>query len=364
MSSAGGAAEAGDPEGYLTHDGDTNNNPGNTVGQVRRQPDNLTDPKLMFSVTKRSMDFIDRQANAKRPFYLQISHYAMHEGRECLPATRAKYVKHPSVQAYYRRVGKKADNIGRKQDPAIWLGMAEDLDHCIGDVLAKLKSAGIADNTYVVVMSDNGYRHKELKLHPQLTQPMHARKWWVWQGGIRVPMIVRGPGIKAGSTFEGNVVNYDLLPTFVDWAGGQPKKLKNIDGVSLAGYLRGRNPDEAFLKRHLYFHYPHNRTSMPHSAIVSGTDKVIHFYGHDDIPMLFDLAKDEGETTNLAAKQPKRHQALFNEMMRYLKQVGARMPKVNPNLDPEAYKKTEAYGARLPYGPFKQRRLLSDDEKK
>ena len=160
------------------------------------------------------------------------------------------------------------------------------------------------------------------------------------------------------------MVNYDLLPTFVDWAGGQPKKLKNIDGVSLAGYLRGRKPDEAFLKRHLYFHYPHNRTSMPHSAIVSGTDKVIHFYGHDDIPMLFDLAKDEGETTNLAAKQPKRHQALYNEMMRYLKQVGARMPKVNPNLDPEAYKKTEAYGARLPYGPFKHRRLLSDDEKK
>jgi len=355
----------GDPgdEGYIAHDGDTTNDPGNTVGKVARLPEDLTDPKLMFSVTKRSMDFIDVQAKAKRPFYLQISHYAMHEGRECLPATRTKYVKHPSIQAYYKRAGRTADNINRKQDPAIWMGMAEDLDRCIGNVLTKLKQTGLADNTYVVVMSDNGYRHKELKLHPKLTQPMHAHKWWVWQGGIRVPMIVRGPGIPAGSTFDGNVVNYDLLPTFVDWAGGQPKKLKDIDGVSLAAYLRGRKPDEAFLKRHLYFHYPHNRTSMPHSAIVCGTDKVIHFYGHDDIPMLFDLAKDEAEATNLAGKHPERHQALFGEMMRYLKAVDARIPKVNPDFDPEAYKQMEAYEKRLPHGPFKGRRPLADDEK-
>ena len=193
---------------------------------------------------------------------------------------------------------------------------------------------------------------------------MHARKWWVWQGGIRVPMIVRGPGIKAGAVFEGNVVNYDLLPTFVDWAGGKPSKLKNIDGVSLAGCLRGKKPSEDFLNRYLYFHYPHNRTSMPHSAIVSGTHKVIHFYGHEDVPMLFDLAKDEAETTNLAAKHPERHRQLFGEMMRYFKEVGARMPKVNPDFDPEAYKTTKAYDDRLPYGPFAGRRQLAGDEKK
>jgi arylsulfatase A-like enzyme len=356
----------GDPgdEGYAQHDGDTNNNPGNTVGKVTRQPDDLTDPKLMFSVTERSLKFIDAQVRAKQPFYLQISHYAMHAGSECLPATRKKYVKHPAVQAYYKRAGKTEASIRRKEDPAIWLGMGEDLDRCIGDVLNKLKEHGIADNTYVVVMSDNGYRHKELKLNPSLTQPMHARKWWVWQGGIRVPMIVRGPGIKAGAVFEGNVVNYDLLPTFVDWAGGKPSKLKNIDGVSLTGYLRGKEPTEAFLNRYLYFHYPHNRTSRPHSAIVSGTHKVIHFYGHEDVPMLFDLAKDEAETTNLAANHPERHRQLFGEMMRYFKEVGARMPKVNPDFDPEAYKTTKAYEDRLPFGPFVGRRPMAADEKK
>ena len=100
---------------------------------------------------------------------------------------------------------------------------------------------------------------------------------------------------------------------------------------------------------------------MPHSAIVSGTDKVIHFGGHDDIPMLFDLAKDEAEATNLAGKHPERHQALFGEMMRYLKAVDARIP-MNPDYDPEAYKQMKP--TKTPAsGPFKGRRPLADDEK-
>ena len=120
------------------------------------------------------------------------------------------------------KIGKTTDTVKRKEDPAIWLGMGEDLDGRIGAVLERIKELGIEDNTYVVMVSDNGYRHKELQLTPGLTQPHHAAKWWVWQGGIRVPMIVKGPGIKPGSVFDGNVVNYDFLPTFVDWAGGDP----------------------------------------------------------------------------------------------------------------------------------------------
>ena len=253
----------GDPhdEGYVLHDGDTNNNPGNTLSEDTKQrlPENLTDPKLMFSVTNKAIGFMDEQVRAGKPFYLQISHYAMHEGRECLPATREKYVKHPAVRAWYKKVGKTAATVKRKEDPAIWLGMGEDLDGRIGAVLDQIKVLGIEKNTYVILVSDNGYRHKELQLTPGLTQPLHGAKWWVWQGGIRVPMIVRGPGIKAGSCFEGNVVNYDFLPTFVEWAGGDPKQLKNVDGVSLAPYMAGQLPETAFLNRYLYFHYPHYR---------------------------------------------------------------------------------------------------------
>ena len=364
----------GDPsdEGYVLHDGDTNNDPGNTIvtrsedgkklSKLSRIPNDLTDPKLMFSITQKSNQFIEDQVKANQPFYLQISHYAMHAGSECLPATREKYAKHPAIQAYYKKVGKTADKISVNSDPAIWYGMAEDLDTCIGKVLDKLEALDVADKTYIVLMSDNGYRHKELVVSPQLKQPLHAHKWWVWQGGIRVPMLVKGPDIKAGSTFEANVVNYDLLPTFVDWAGGDSATLQDIDGVSLSRFLRGKKPGSPFRNRNLYFHYPHNRTSMPHSAVVSGTKKVIHFYEKPGLPMMFDLATDEAEVHNVAPQFESEHQQLHKEMMRYLKSVNARIPKINPDFDPKVYQATKEYEQRVKWGPFKGTRELEEDE--
>ena len=362
----------GDPgkEGYVLHDGDTTNDPGNTLKKglkegeptPKRLPKDMTDPKLMFSITEKAIGFMEEQVKAGTPFYLQISHYAMHAGRECLDKTREKYVNHPLVQAWYKKNNKNPETINRNDDPAIWLGMGEDLDGRIGAVLDKIKELGIEDNTYVIVVADNGYRHEELELKPGLKQPLHARKWWLWDGGIRVPMIVKGPGIKPGSVFTGNVVNYDFLPTFVDWAGGDPEKLQNIDGVSLADYMAGKEPDKTFLNRNLYFHYPHYRRSVPHSVIISGSTKVVHFYERPDIPMLFDLSTDIGEVTNIAKQNPETHKKLYDEMMRYFEEVGARFPKVNPDYDPGVYKNDKRYEERIQWGPFEGQRTLDDDE--
>jgi arylsulfatase A-like enzyme len=344
----------GDPgdEGYIAHDGDLDNKPGN-----QKIPD---DPKLMFSVTERSIAFMEKQAQSKQPFYLQISHFAMHEGRECLAETRRKYAKLPELQAYYRQVNKTAETISARQDPATWLGMGEDLDGRIGAVLQKIEDLGIADNTYVIMTADNGYRHK---FYPGRTQPLHGGKWWVWQGGLRVPMIVTGPGIPAGSASVANVVNYDFLPTFVEWAGGDPNQLKGIDGISLAGILRGETPGARFTNRSLYFHYPHYRTSMPHSTMVAGAWKVMHFYKRPDIPMLFDLVTDEGEVVNVALQYPEKHQPLYDEMMRYFDAVGARLPKENPDYDPVVYEDAKEYEQRMAWGPFAGERPLDEDEK-
>ncbi|MEM6689642.1 MAG: sulfatase [Planctomycetota bacterium] len=362
----------GDPgnEGYVLHDGDTNNNPGNTLRSFvnegdpkpKQLPVDLVDPKLMFSVTEKAMGFMDQQVKSGTPFFLQISHYAMHAGRECLPATREKYVNHPMVKAWYDKNNKTKDIVRLKEDPAIWLGMAEDLDGRIGAVLDRIETLGIEENTYVILVSDNGYRHKELGLMPGLGQPHHASKWWVWQGGIRVPMIIRGPGIEAASTFSGNVVNYDFLPTFVDWAGGDPSQLQNIDGVSLARYLAGEDPGEDFLNRDLYFHYPHYRSGMPHSAVVSGQWKLLHFYDQPDVPMLFDLSNDMGEVHNVALKNPAIHEQLQNSMMNYFEEVGARLPKPNPDFDASAYRQSKEYDKRLAWGAFRETRPLADDE--
>jgi arylsulfatase A-like enzyme len=362
----------GDPgkEGYVLHDGDTNNNPGNTLtwglkkGEPRpkRLPKDMSDPKLMFSVTEKAIGFIEEQVEKGNPFYVQISHYAMHAGRECLDKTREKYLKHPLVQAWYKENNKHPETINRNDDPAIWLGMGEDLDGRIGAVIDKTKELGIEGNTYFIVVADNGYRQEELQLAPGLKQPLHARKWWLWDGGIRVPMIVKGPGIKAGSVFYGNVVNYDFLPTFVDWAGGDPKELQNIDGVSLAGYMAGEEPDENFLDRNLYFHYPHYRSSVPHSAMIAGQYKVLHFYAEPDIPMLFDLSGDIGEVRNIAKQHPEKHKKLYGRMMRYLREVGARFPKANPDYDPEVYRLNRKTKERIQWGPFEGERTLDDDE--
>lgn len=357
----------GDPgaQGYDLHDGDTTNSPGNTLSAdaKNRLPENLTDPKLMFSVTDKAIGFMKDQVSARKPFYLQISHYAMHEGRECLPATREKYAQHPAVQAYYEKIGETAATVKRKEDPAVWLGMGEDLDGRIGAVLDQIEKLEIEDNTYVILLSDNGYRHKELQLNPDLKQPHHAAKWWVWQGGIRVPMIVTGPKVDAGSVFPGNVVNYDLLPTFVDWAGGDPSSLREIDGVSLAEYIAGKKPDNEFLNRNLYFHYPHYRSGMPHSAMVSGDFKVMHFYDQPEIPMLFDLKKDRGEVHNFARQSPEIHARLLAQMMEYLEQVDARIPKPNPNYDPKVYQRDKEYEKRMAWGAFEGSRPLATDEK-
>ena len=342
-------------EGYLVHDGPTSNKEGNS-----KLPD---DPKLMFSVTEKAINFMEEQVEAEKPFYLQISHYAMHAGFECLPETREKYTQLPEIQAYYKKLGKTAENIERgHSDPATWMGMGEDLDGRIGAVLNKIKELGIEKNTYVILTADNGYRHF---FYDELgkTQPLHNGKWWVWQGGVRVAMFAKGPGIKPGSVCSENVINYDFLPTFVEWAGGKPENLQNIDGVSLAGLMKGEKYDQEFSNRYLYFHYPHYRTSMPHSAIVSGTKKVIHFYERPDIPMLFDLVSDEGEVKNLAAENPDEHQKLFNEMMRYFKEHGARIPKENPNYDSNKYKQASGAEIRELWGPFKGERPLEEDEK-
>ena len=345
-------------EGYAVHDGDTDNKPGT--------PDDpevyASDPKLMFSITEKAIDFIEEQSKQGNPFYCQISHYAMHSGAQCLEETRKKYAAHPKLQAYYKTLGKKAKNLTARNDPATWLGMGEDLDGRIGAVLASLEEFGIADSTYVIVVSDNGYRHSELQVTPGMTQPLHGHKWWAWQAGIRVPMFVTGPGIAAGSVFEGNVANYDFLPTFVEWAGGDSATLEDIDGLSLAGYMAGEKPDETFLNRNLYFHVPHYREEIPHSAIISGQTKVMHFYEKPDLPMMFDLATDQGEVSNIAGEQPETHQRLFGEMMQYFEEVGARLPKANPDYNPAVYQNLKNYEKYMMWGPFDGKRPLEVDE--
>lgn len=349
--------------GFEVHDGDTTNVEGQTIGNSASIPKDLTDPKLMFSMSEKAINFMRSKVAGDQPFFVQVSHYAMHAHHECLPATREKYAAHPAVQDYYKRTRTTAEKIRRYNDPATWLGMGEDLDTAMGMILEAITEMGIEENTYVVVVSDNGYRHDELLVTPDMKQPLHGHKWWLWEAGIRVPMFVKGPGIPANSRFDANVINYDLFPTFYEWAGEDPEELKDIDGISLAKFARGARPDEEFINRPLYFHLPHYREEVPHSAIISNRQKVIHFYERPELPMLFDLEDDSGETTNIAKQRPEMHKRLHEQLIGYLEKVDARFPKPNPDFDSAAYLKHKNYEKYQALGPFEDTRNLSEDER-
>jgi arylsulfatase A len=127
--------------------------------------------------------------------------------------------------------------------------------------------------------------------------------------------------------------------------------------------MAGQEPSEDFLGRNLYFHYPHYRSTMPHTAMISGSRKVLHFWGHADVPILFDLSSDIGEVSNIAEQQPAVHKKLFVEMMNYLKDVGGRIPKMNPDYDPIKYQADKDYWYRVDWGPLEGKRQLDDAER-
>ena len=300
--------------GYDEHDGETSNIEGKPESGI--SPD---DPKRIFSITNKSIKFIETQNKLKKPFYVQISHYVEHNKQMSLGSTYKEISEKPAFKAIETpRDFKEASTRG---------AAAKDLDTSVGILLNKLDELGIRDETYIVFTSDNGY-----DLYNGEDSILRGDKWWLWEAGIRVPLIIEGPGIKAGSRSSLNVINYDFFPTFFDWAGGDLSSISNLDGISIDPVLK-QGDVSRFKDRSLYFHYPHLRTSTPHSAIIKGSYKLYTFYEIPDKPYLFNLKSDLGESNNLASKMPERAQLLKKDLESYLSRVGAYLPKSNPDAD-------------------------------
>jgi len=294
--------------GYDVHDGETDNKDGNS--EVPR------DPKHIFSMTRKAIKFIEEQAEANKPFFVQISHYAEHNAVQYRSETLKACLQDEAI----RRIQPNSLRSRVAQRSA----MVEDMDTSIGMLLARLNELGIRDNTYVVFTSDNGHHRDtgEKKI-------LRGSKWWLWEGGIRVPMIVTGPGIQPASHCDTNVAGYDFLPTFVALAGGSSEALKRIDGASITSLLKGET-DAKLAQRSLYFHYPHHRNSAMHSAVIQGDHKVFRFYERPASLYLYNLNTNIGETENLSADQPEVAARLQQEMRRYFDSIEACLPKPNP----------------------------------
>jgi arylsulfatase A-like enzyme len=158
----------------------------------------------------------------------------------------------------------------------------------------------------------------------------------VYEAGIRVPFIIRGPGIKANSWCHTRIVGYDLYPTFCEWAVIPREKLpRGIEGGSIASLVANNGQGKVTRPREeLVFHFPHYQNGeTPHSAIFLGNLKLIKFYEENRL-LLFDISKDLRESNNLAAKMPQETSNLSRKLSEYLVSVQAQMPNPNPKYDP------------------------------
>lgn len=197
-------------------------------------------PKDVFGVTERAMAFMTAQAEG--PFYVQLSHYAVHTPYQALKETEKKF---SSLQT------------GERHSDVEFAAMTYNLDASIGRLMEKITELGIAENTYIVLMSDNGGAST-----PRVSQnlPLAGGKGTLYEGGIRVPLIVAGPDIEAGSICRENVTGCDLFPTFCDWADVAVER--KIEGESLVPLLSGDTP---FQRREesLLFYLSALRTGAP-----------------------------------------------------------------------------------------------------
>lgn len=199
--------------GYDLSDGPTDNGEGG--GRGSGGPAAKEDPKLIDYLTERTCSFMAECSNQKKPFYVQLSHYAVH---------LAVYYQ----QATLDRIAKRQK--GNLHNIAEFAAMTEDMDTGIGRFLRKINSLGLDDSTYIIFMSDNGGRTNIPRFETDnLNLPLRAGKGTMYEGGIRVPFTVSGPGIKAGSISHVPVSGVDLLPTITDLAGQQLRHDK-LDG--------------------------------------------------------------------------------------------------------------------------------------
>jgi arylsulfatase A-like enzyme len=251
------------------------------------------------------------EANRSRPFFIYLTHHLPHIPLEARSEITAKYQNKPPSNEQYHPV---------------YAAMIETFDALIGRLLKKLDQAGASGNTIVIFTSDNGgLTAREFENKPTTSNlPLREGKGHLYEGGIRVPLIVRWPGVtKAGSVSDVPVSSVDWMATLAGAAG--------TDGENLMPVLRGERPRKP---RPLFWHYPHysNQGGNPGGAVRIGDLKLIRFY-EDDRRELYDLRDDPGEMTDLAAKMPAKKKELSVVLDSWLKNVGAAMPTVNSKYD-------------------------------
>lgn len=280
-------------------------------------------------LARETAEFIQRSADTGEPFLAYLSFYSVHTPLMTRPELLEKYEakKQTAPEDAWGTEGER--RVRLVQNHPTYAGMVESLDDAVGVVLEALRSAGVDDETVIVFTSDNGGLSTS-EGHPTSNLPYRAGKGWLYEGGIREPMIASWPGVVApGSVSDSPVVTMDVYPTFLEIAGESPRPTQHVDGVSLVPLLGG---DELLRQAPLVWHYPHygNQGGSPGSAIRMGDYKLIRFF-EDDHVELYDVVSDPSESHDLTAEDPGRAEAMSDALSKWHDEAEVAFPSVNPH---------------------------------
>jgi arylsulfatase A-like enzyme len=287
---------------------------------------------LTDRLTDVSLDFLD--ANADTAFFFVLSHYAVHTPLQAKAEMVERYDTKAAALGDIGDAGFRGEREAitkLRQDHATYAAMIESTDKSVGRILDKLDELGIADHTAVVFVSDNGGLSTLMRRsfsHATSNLPLRAGKGWLYEGGIRAPLLIKWPGVtRQGSLVDQPTMSTDLYPTLLEMAGLPLRPADHRDGVGLAGLLAGT---ETLDREALYWHFPHYHGSgnRPGAAIRVGDMKLVQWF-EDGSVELYDLDQDLGESNDLARAQPGVAAELQSRLELWLTQVGANMPVRN-----------------------------------
>lgn len=269
--------------------------------------------------------------NATKPFFAMLAFYSVHTPLMTTPELEKKYLAKRATMNLEDKFAPEGNNQNRiTQAHAVYAGMVEAMDQAVGKVLDQIEASGLADNTIIVFFSDNGGL-STAEGSPTSNLPLRAGKGWLYEGGIRVPMILSWKGtVPAGKEFKVPVISNDFLPTFLDLSGNQKilESIPNLDGKSLKNWVM--DPEKATDREALYWHYPHygNQGGNPGSVIREGDWKLIYFYESQKVE-LYNLKEDIGEQNNLAEAQPELAEKMRTKLFDWLVSTKAAFPRPN-----------------------------------
>ena len=275
-------------------------------------PDGKEGEYLTDRLTEEAVSFI--RESKDQPFFLYFPHYGVHTPLQAKPEVTAKYERIPEVE---------------RQGKPEYAAMVESIDDSVGRVLVALRELKLEDNTVIIFTSDNGGFYNATS-----NAPLRANKGAYYEGGIRVPLIIKWPGVtKTGLVVNDPVTSTDLYPTCLAAAGLSALPNQHVDGVNLQPVLTGAGslPDRA-----LFWHFPHyndHPSSVPSSVIRKGDWKLIETFDPEGLE-LYNLAHDLSESKDLAVTETAKLTELRRELDAWRKQVGAEMMHLNPDYDP------------------------------